>query len=397
MINNHSSMLTMLHPNAAIIEGNILRIDRKFLLGMGAYANNISIPIATVHPEAKPESFIMDLVSVPLSELPYLVLVLKTDRSGELPPLERARLQSQLAKSRLVYGGGFGSSRFCREHGIPQIRVLETDLRSQIVVSTSAVSSPLRKFVRCIRIISSYLQDIYSLSKAARLHCNGYPAYFETRFFNTDRLLYLDSRMSMADIISEADLERRLASNVNRPLRLLFSGRFEPLKGAVDCVRVGIECLRMGVDIEMHCFGQGSQSNEMKHLANESGCGKIYVHDAISFPELVERSREFDIFVCCHIQSDPSCTYLESFGSALPIVGYSNRMWRHLQRHSGVGSTAPIGNYKLLAAHVKKYSIERDSLGQHSTLARAFAVEHCFESEFKKRTDDINAYLLTGR
>jgi colanic acid/amylovoran biosynthesis glycosyltransferase len=389
-------MLTMLHQNAALIVNGFLHIDRKFLLGMSAYSQSISSEITSVHPEAIAGAVIMDPVSVPLSTLPFKVMLLKIDKKGNPISEEQSKLQRLFAESILVYGGGFGSTKLCKKFSVRQILVLETDLRTRVIVSTSQVDNPFRKLVRVLRGFKSYLQDIPSMVSAQSLHCNGFPIFFEARIFNAKRLLYLDSRMSSNQIIGECELSERLNASSGNPIKLLYSGRFEPLKGALDCVKVAVECLHRGLNIELHCFGQGSQSRAMKSLANQYGMGHIFIHDTISYPELVERSRKFDVFICCHVQSDPSCTYLESFGSGLPIVGYANRMWRNLQRVSGAGFTAPIGDYSALAGLIKNYADQRELLALHSKMARAFAADHSFESEFKKRTDDINALLIVA-
>jgi len=195
-------------------------------------------------------------------------------------------------------------------------------------------------------------------------------------------------------LIGESRLDERLSDHRDRAVRLLYSGRYEPLKGAVDAARVARECVKRGLNIEMHCYGQGSCGPEMRDIASDSVCcGKVHVHDAIPYPELVEVSRSFDAFVCCHVQSDPSCTYLESFGAGLPIVGYDNRMWRRLQHDSLAGLSSPIGDPGKVAENIERLLSEDGMLVEMSKRARSFAAEHTFEIEFKRRTDDLNAAL----
>jgi hypothetical protein len=79
-------------------------------------------------------------------------------------------------------------------------------------------------------------------------------------------------------LIGKAEMESRSVNRYDRPLRLLYSGRYEPLKGAVDAVKVGMECLGRGLNIEMHCYGQGSQKAQMQNLATDS---RMHIHDAI--------------------------------------------------------------------------------------------------------------------
>jgi hypothetical protein len=162
----------------------------------------------------------------------------------------------------------------------------------------------------------------------------------------------------------------------------------------VDSVRVALECLQRGLDIEMHCYGQGNQLEEMRALAVQSPVpGRIQVHDAIPYPELVERSREFDIFVCCHIQSDPSCTYLESFGAGLPIAGYANRMWKRLSEVSGCGLASPIGRPAAVADSIANMLADASAFDAMSLRAREFAAAHSFECEFTLRTSAIRQTL----
>ena len=385
-------MLTMIHSNSARIDNGMLRVDRKFLTGMRLYAEHIDRPLMTIHPEMDAIDQTMDLVEVQCKDLGFEVIIIKKNAD---PRETKAWLQKQIGRSLLVYGSGFGSAKIARQLGIPYILVLEYDLRTNVTMNAMQVQSLARRGVRSLRCIKRHIgEDIPSMRGARGLHCNGYPVYDESRFFNPNRLLYLDSRMSPAMVITEQQLEDRLRQRSDRPLRLLFSGRYERVKGADDSVRVAIECLKRGLDIELHTYGQGSLRDTMRQLASQSPVSnRIHVHDAIPYPELVQRAREFDLFVCCHIQSDPSCTYLESFGAGLPIVGYANRMWQRLSASSESGYASPIGRPAAVADDVARLIADATMLAEMSRRARAFALDHTFEREFSLRTDAIKKEL----
>jgi colanic acid/amylovoran biosynthesis glycosyltransferase len=221
---------------------------------------------------------------------------------------------------------------------------------------------------------------------AHSLHCNGYPIHAASKSYNNNRLLYLDSRMSGDMLMGNEELAARLAARAGRPLRLLYSGRYEAMKGALDAVKVGLACLKRGLNIEMHCYGQGNLKDEMRRLASGT---PITVHDAVPYPELVKISRTFDIFVCCHIQSDPSCTYLESFGAGLPIAGYANRMWTGLCAASNAGYCSSIGAAQKVARSIESM-LAPGLLDTLSWRALKFAEDHRFELEFQKRIESIN-------
>lgn len=385
----------MAQANPAKVEDGLLQVDRKFLLGMQRYAERVRRPLLAVLPEASVEARIMDRVEVPCAELPFEVMTVRVDGWGRTLPADSARLRNAISESGLIYGMGLGAPGVALRLGVPYILVLENDLRTRMLLTTSETTSPLRRASRAARCAwRHFTVDVPEMRRAHSLHCNGYPVYEATRAHNPRRLLYLDSRMSENMLVSQQELTARLADRPGRPLRLLFSGRYERIKGVEDVVRVGLECLRRGLDVEMHCYGEGSLRAEMATLAATADRpDRICIHDSVSYPELLKIARTFDVFVCCHIQSDPSCTYLESLGAGLPIVGYDNRMWRSLCRHSGAGLSSRLGHPAAVADSVQRLLSEHETLAAMSLRALEFARQHCYEREFAKRIDALNTAL----
>lgn len=379
-------MLTLIHHNPVLIENGVLHVDRKFLNGMQYYADALNIPLTTVHPLLNKNEQIMDIVSIPIAELNFEVVTV------EKKSTERTALKQIIEQSALVYGHGMGSSSMARSNNIPYILILEYDLSTHITFATNGVSNIARRMFRTLRTICEYLfVEIPAIRNAHSLHCNGYPVFESSAPYNKNRLLYLDSRMSTAQIISEAELKTRLSTlGQRRLIRLLFSGRYEAAKGAADAVSVAIECQKLGLDIEFHSYGQGSLRDEMRRLASRAPFPEfIFIHDAIPYPDLVQRSREFDIFVCCHVQNDPSCTYLETLGSGLPIVGYDNKMLKGIVDNSKAGFTSKLGSPVKVAQQIKALAKDTQMLADMSLNARAFSLEHVFENEFNLRVSAI--------
>jgi glycosyltransferase involved in cell wall biosynthesis len=370
----------MVHANPARIEGNTLTVDRKFHVGMLRYAELIRSPIVTINPPLPAGQKILDQIEIPRAELPYEIQV----------SVDPAHAVDAIKAARLVYGyeNFLTAATIARKHRIPYIMIVEYDLRTRMTETASKVSNPVRRTIRRARSAANYFRDLLpEMRHAHSLHCNGYPTFEGTARHNSNRLLYLDSRMSADMLIPDDQFKTRVNNQDERkPLRLLYSGRYEPLKGALDAVRVGLECIKRGLRIEMHCYGQGSQMLSMQELAAGS---TIQVHSAIPYPELVNVSRSFDAFICCHIQNDPSCTYLESMGAGLPILGYDNRMWVGLLKASGAGYAFPMHRPRQVADGVKAL-VQPGQLRELSLKARAFATSHTFEKEFQKRVDAIN-------
>lgn len=383
-------MLTLIHQNPALINDGVFHVDRKFLDGMRYYAESLNIPLTTIHPVLKENEEIMDRVSIPLPDLNFNVV---TVADGGRSAAGRHTLETHISKSAMVYGAGMGFPQIARRCRVPYILTLECDLATNISVATNNVTNPARRLLRSLRAIYNYyFIDLPSVKNAYSLHCNGYPAYEAYAPFNGDGLLYLDSRMSSDQVISEFELKARLSTLCQRGLRLLYSGRYEPIKGAVDAVSVAIECQKLGLEIEFHSYGQGSLRDEMKRLAQTAPFPElIFIHDAIPYPDLVKKSREFDLFVCCHVQNDPSCTYLETHGSGLPIVGYDNKMLKGIVDKSKAGFASKLGSPVKVARQIEALAKEPQLLAEMSMNARAFSLEHVFENEFDLRISAIKA------
>lgn len=390
-------MLTLIHNNPVELTNGELIVDRKFHVGMLNYCEALRAEVLSVNPLARPGERVMDPVSIPLSQLPYKVHGLGLDARGRPFEEDRRALDALIARSALVVGYGYDTTQMTRRHGTPCIVCLEYDLGTQLTVASSFARNPIRAAWSMLRCTQDYVFKMIPAMKSAReIHCNGYPIFAAAAAYNARRLLYLDSRMSSEMVIPAETLRDRLAVRRQRPVRLIYSGRYERMKGALDAVKAAAICRQRGLEFEMDCYGQGGLASEMRAVAAAAG-PSIRVHDAIPFPELVRRTHDADLFICCHIQSDPSCTYLESMGAGLPIAGYSNRMWAAMAEASNAGVVTAHNSPAAMADEIERLIARPDDLDQMSCRARDFATRHTFEMEFQRRTDAINAALEEGR
>src|SRR5215472_14095694 len=131
--------LAMTHANFAKLENGVFKVDRKFHVGMQTYAEKIHAPLLTVHPELASGDVMMDAIEVPCATLGYQAMTVKVDAAGKPLPFEMPRLRDQIAASQLVYGGSLGSPQIARHAGVPYILILEYDLLTQIVSTTTQV------------------------------------------------------------------------------------------------------------------------------------------------------------------------------------------------------------------------------------------------------------------
>ncbi|GAB1480178.1 hypothetical protein MASR2M74_27530 [Paracoccaceae bacterium] len=232
---------------------------------------------------------------------------------------------------------------------------------------------------------------------ADALQVNGYPAEAAYARLNRDCLLYLDGRLRAEMLAPPAAMAARAAHLAGGgPFRLVHSGRLEPLKGAQDLMPVVRTLQAQGVDYTLDIFGAGSLAPTIaREIAGEGLGGRVRLHDPLPFETgLVPWvTAHADLFLSCHRQADPSCTYLESMGCGVPVLGYDNAMWRRLAEVSGAGWVRPMAQPDALAEAIAGLARDRQKVITAATRARAFAAAHDFESEFGRRMTHLAGLL----
>jgi len=385
------SMIIVPTHSACSVEGSTIRVDRKFHTGMLRYAEAFDRELVVVAPARDDAGGHMDHIEVAASEAAYRLHMVECDGSHDPIEAERDGLTALVRGADLVYGCGFGLESMARANGVPFVAIVEYNRSTLAAIARLRPGGRVKRELRALMARLASLRESRTLRLADSVHCNGFPMFDQVSRYHPNCLLYLDSRVTDEMVVPEADLELRTASlRRGRRPRLIFSGRYEPMKGALDAVEVGLELHRRSLDFELVMYGRGADRDEMIRRVTRAGAeDRIRVHDAIPFPDLMALSRECDLFVCCHVQDDPSCTYLEASGCGLPIAGYGNRMWRGFAERAGNGVVTRLHDSVELADAVEGLLRSPERLSEMARRSRRFALDHCFEREFARRTDDV--------
>lgn len=194
--------------------------------------------------------------------------------------------------------------------------------------------------------------------------------------------------------------ERHAYLRSGATLRLVHSGRLEPMKGAHDLIPIASLLHKAGCAFTLDIFGSGSLATEILQGIKENCLeGIVRLHGAVDFEtRLIQFYRESaDVFLSCHRQADPSCTYLETLGCGVPVIGYDNAMWRDMVQHSNGGWAVALGDVKAFSNQVKDLAADREVIIEASKSGLAFAQQHPFESEFKKRMSHLQDVVQVAR
>ncbi|ARC90827.1 glycosyltransferase [Rhodovulum sp. MB263] len=377
------SLLVISSAPAALLDGKPF-LDRKFVEGMRFYADLWDGPVSCLL-RVRAESFPFGRVYEP-GELPFGIRFLP---SGRKPGAEDVAGQDVV----LCSGDNHDYlhlAGLCRRSGQKLAFIIEyiPETRRQILFLDRSRSLP-GKIRSLIWNVGQEIRRRRAFGLADGLQANGYPAFDAYAGVNANAIMYLDNRMG-SDLLASRDemAARRRRICGGAPLRLVHSGRLERMKGSQDLIPVAAGLVARGIDFELDIFGSGSLEAELRRdIAAQGLNGRVRLNGAVDFEtELVPFARQHaDLYLSCHRQSDPSCTYLESMGCGLAVVGYANRMWTALCRASEAGWAVPLGRVEALSDALAEAASDRPRLAACCDAARAFAGGHAFEQEFGRR------------
>lgn len=360
-----------------------LRLDAKFLAGMAAHVAMWEGPVEVVLWQAPAVPFARE---VDPASLAFGVTVLAPGES--VPP-------SALSGARVVLASGDMSEtlelgKAVKAAGAKLVYAVEYTLRTRLdILRLDRSRGPLRRARSALWLLGQERRRKAAFRAADSVQFNGYPAERAYGGLVRDGMTYLDGRMSAALLATGPEVvarEARLKQGL--ALRLVHSGRLEAMKGAQDLVPAARALREAGVLFTLDIFGSGSLEGELARDITAAGLDDLVrLHAPVDFETaLVPWMRQnADLFLSCHRQGDPSCSYLEAMGCGLAVLGYDNEMWSQMAPASGGGWAVPMGQVRQLAAVLSSLHGDRASLVAASARALAFARAHDFDVEFRRR------------
>ncbi|MBK8267392.1 MAG: glycosyltransferase family 4 protein [Planctomycetes bacterium] len=360
-------------------------MTRKFIDGMLEYMKYWP-GSATVMAEAddRPNNN-LDNIEVRPSDLPFDIVTM--DWSD--PSIDNVLRTASIVSCSLDDWKQLHIPEICRRIGVPVVCVIEYTLRTRRQIIASGTSNPVLRLRRYLWASRMERRRRKAIRLAAGLQCNGTPAYHLYGKLNCNPMLYFDNRSNQSMLASDATIANRTRHLIDgRPIRLAFSGRLAAMKGVNHLPRVANELRQSGVPFSLEIFGDGPLKQTIQQeLTAINLLQNVHLRGTLDFAtELIPTLTEsVDLFVCCHPQGDPSCTYLETMACGLPIVGYANEAFAGMVEMSGVGVASPINKPEFLARAIVDLNRGRPSLCQASLQARDFASRHTFEQTFLAR------------
>jgi len=365
----------------------------KFINGMQMIVDHWDGPVELLAEQDETKhSGNLDDVWVAPQDLPFRVTLADFHSPEAKAVIARAAVVQGGADHRLNHMPGW-----CAELGADYVFLSEYTLRTRWQIIDAEQLNPLVTWRRKLWARRQERANMAAVKVAAAVQCNGTPTFDAYCPLNARAMLYFDSRVTAEMLPAEPRLTRRVAPwSATKPIRLAFSGRLNRMKGADHLPLVAKVLRERRVPFTMDIYGEGPLVTEMKKAIELHGLQDVVrLGGVLDFAsELMPAVREgVDLFVCCHRQGDPSCTYLETLACGVPIVGYDNEAFAGLMQRCPAGESVAMNDWTALAGVIERLAGEPRRLAEMAQLGLVFAREHTFEREFKRRIEHM-AQLL---
>lgn len=378
----------MLIPSVGVWKvGKDFYFDRKFHDGVLAYTVYWpgSFRLAIRLSKSKLPQF--GLIKFNGNKFPAKVTVIGSDETINSNHLEGVDIV-------LASGDSFDSfhlAALCKVRGIKCVYGIEYTLGTRLRISAINDANVWRKLKTIVWLLLKERQRLEAFRLSDGLQANGAPAYDAYAPLVPNAMLYFDSRNTISMGITDKELSSRLSSlDEGKPLRLGFSGRLINVKGADHLIEVAHELHRRQISFSLDIFGAGELLLQMQTKIEEYGlAASVRLRGVVDFAsELMPFIKSnLDLFVCCHRQSDPSCTYLETYACGVPIVGYNNLAHQGILARHDVGWSVPMNDVASLANQIARLNKQREEVKSKALNAVRFAREHTFEATFQRRIE----------
>jgi colanic acid/amylovoran biosynthesis glycosyltransferase len=370
-----------------------IALSKKFLDGVLEFLGHWPGSITLLMEVDQPQDVMLDPISVRPEDLPFTVRVVSFDQIETMHLLSEASVVLGYLQDRQIR-----LHAQSRSSGIPWVFFSECSVRTRKQMIALKTNNRLRRWRRWLWEESHEQTFRAAVSAVHGIQCNGTPTFGDYRSLNRNTMLYFDGRVTAGMLPSESEVEKRLSCGSGKPLRLMFSGRLIEIKGADHLLDVALELRHLGVPFELSISGDGTLTSSLQRGISEHDLGDCTkLTGVLDFKtHLVPFLKEnVDLFVCCHRQGDPSCTYLETMSCGVPIVGYANEAFVGILDRSRAGWAVQMDRPKLLARKIAELSTDRESLRVASVRALEFGRQHTFEKTFEARARHLEKVATT--
>lgn len=198
-------------------------------------------------------------------------------------------------------------------------------------------------------------------------------------------MLVEDVHIEARDRLSPEGLRAKRDGAGDGPLRIVYAGRAERMKGGLDWIETLGLLHREGVEFTAAWAGDGALLDAMRARADELGlAGRVVFHGFVADRDrLLELLREGHLLMFCHLTDESPRVLIEALHAATPLAGFRDAFAADLVAEQGAGLLVARGDRAALAQAVAGLARDRTRLrdlidraarsARHLTRAQVFA------------------------
>jgi glycosyltransferase involved in cell wall biosynthesis len=204
-----------------------------------------------------------------------------------------------------------------------------------------------------------------------------------------------DIHIGRADHIAPLALSEKKRALRDGPLRLVYVGRAEPMKGPDDWLSVMAKLDAAGVDFTAAWHGAGSALPAMQQdIARRGLAGRVTLPGFTTDRAAVyAHLRAAHLFVFCHKTPESPRVLIEALVSGTPLAGYDAAFARELIATEGGGVLVPQDDTTALAQAIARLAGDRAALADLVARAARDGMPYDDETVFRHRSDLIRRHL----
>lgn len=204
-----------------------------------------------------------------------------------------------------------------------------------------------------------------------------------------------DIHIAETDHIDERALANKAASVGTGPLRIVYAGRAEAMKGPIDWTTVLERLKIMGVPFEATWLGDGEALPQMRSRIARAGLAdRVHFSGFVDDHSAVLQSlRAADLFMFCHKTPESPRCLIEALTCGTPILGYGGAYARDLIAVHGGGALVPSGDTEALAHQIARLDGDRGRLARMIRNARADGEPFTDMRVFAHRSEMLKQHL----
>lgn len=385
--------LLILSPVAVTgLNADPLGLPRKFVEQLRAFAELWEGPVTVLLPRAAHRDDNLDYVQTRRADVPFALRAFPTDDK---------RLRAEIRAAALVYvplvPWFVHVHPIVRELNIPIVYFTDYtfEIRKEIVYAQTR--NPLLRWRRLLYVTRLEKKYRRMMREAAGIQLQDVSAYNAYASLNRAALGFFNTHMRREMFVTDEQLNaraERLRAGV--PLRLVYSGRWNVIKGVDDLPRVACALRERNVPFELDIFGGGVLEKNLQRALDNAQLNNVRLRGELPFAELMRVvANENDLFACCHRQGDPATTFNEMLGAGIPLVGYDYDGLRGALSNVNAGWLTPRGDVHALAACIAALERNRETIIAASHTAAEFTRDKSFDAVMQTRVAHLRAVLET--